>query len=147
MSIAVRRALYGKMAGDTTLTSLLHSPPPTSSQSIYHQQADDAAQTPFVIFQKQAGTPGYAFGARSYDNELWLIKGVVQKSNSGTATASDAVDAISSRLDTLLTDGAITISGKTKLYLRRESDIEYSEQVEGQPRVLHAGGLFRLMYK
>jgi hypothetical protein len=39
MSTAVRRALYGKMAGDTTLNALLASPPSGWSKSIYHQQA------------------------------------------------------------------------------------------------------------
>lgn len=147
MSQAVRRALYGKLAGDSTLTNLLASPPTGYAQNIWHQQAHDAADHPFVIFQKQSGTPRYALGARAYDNELWLVKGVVRKSDSAAQSADDVADAISSRLNALLTDGTISISGSTQLYLRRESDIEYTETSEGQPRILHAGALYRLMYQ
>ena len=55
------------------------------------------------------------------------------------------MDGIASRLNALLTDGALSISGKTQLYLRRESDLpSYSETVDGQ-RYIHAGALFRLV--
>ena len=147
MSQAIRRALYGKMAGDSTLTNLLASPPTGLSKSIFHQQAPDAANAPFVIFNKQAGTPAYSYRNRAYDNELWLIKGVASSATAGTVSVDDAADAISSRLNALLTDGTISISAATQLYLRRESDVEYSEQPEGQPRYVHAGALYRLMYQ
>lgn len=139
MSVAVRRAIYGKLAGDNTLTGLLHTPPTGFSQSIYYQEAPSTAQYPFVIFQKQSGTPTYSLSANAFDNDLWLIKGVDR------STDADPVDAISSRLNALLTDGTLSISGKTQLYLRRELDVEYPETVEDQ-RFLHAGSLYRLVY-
>jgi hypothetical protein len=43
MSTAVRRALYGKLAGDTTLNALLGTPATGYSKSIYHQEAPDGA--------------------------------------------------------------------------------------------------------
>jgi hypothetical protein len=39
MSTAVRRAIYGRMAGDTTLNALLGTPPTGYAKSIYHQEA------------------------------------------------------------------------------------------------------------
>ena len=75
MSTAVRRSLYGKMAGDTTLTNMLGDSPTGYSQAIYYQQAPRGAKYPYVIFNKQAGTPRYTFGSRAYDNDIWLIKG------------------------------------------------------------------------
>lgn len=129
----------GKLAGDTTLNSLLATPPTGRNKSIYHQEAPSGADFPYIIFQKQAGTPRYAFASLAMDNELWLIKGVDEGWN------EDIVDAIASRLDALLTDGSISISGKTKLYLRRESDVEYPE-TSGDQRFLHAGALYRLIY-
>lgn len=142
MSVVIRRAIYGKLAGDTTLTNLLHSPPAGFSQSIYHQIAPEGALFPFVIFAKQSGTPRYALGAKAFDDELWLVKGVDR------STDEDPIDSISSRLDALLTDGALSISGKTQLYLRRDSDVDYSEVPSGSgERVIHSGSLYRLVYQ
>lgn len=139
MSVPIRRALYGKMAGDTTLTALLATPPAGYSKSIYYQQAPEGATYPYVIFNKQAGTPRYALGDRIHDNEIWLIKAVDRSDTADTA------DAIASRLDALLTDGTLSISGNTQLYLRRESDVDYPETVDGA-LYRHAGSNFRLIY-
>jgi hypothetical protein len=142
VSAPIRRALYGKLAGDTTLGALLAQPPSGWSHSIYHQQAPEGAQFPYVIFQKQSGTPAYALGAKAYDEELWLVKGVDRQADGD----ADPVDAISARLDALLTDAALSISGRTQLYLRRISDVEYPE-AHGDQRFLHAGFLLRLVYQ
>lgn len=139
MSVAVRRALYGKLAGDTTLNNLLATPPTGVSKSIYHEQAPEGANFPFVLFSKSSGTPRYAMSALAMDDELWLIKGV---DRSGSA---DTADGIASRLDALLTDGTISISAKTQLYLRRESDVEYGDVADGV-RFKHTGALYRLIY-
>lgn len=144
MSVSTRRAIYGKLAGDTTLNNLLATPPERYSKSIYYEEAPDDADLPYVIFNKQSGVPTYTFkqGHAALDEEIWLVKGV-----DGPTEDADTVDAISDRLDALLTDGSISISGKTQLYLRREgSDIDYPEKVDGQ-RYLHAGSLFRLVYQ
>lgn len=140
MSTAIRRALYGKMAGDSTLTNLLASPPSGFSKSIYFELAPEGAGFPFVTFAKQSSVPAYALKQRAYDNELWLVKAVDRSSTADTA------DAIASRLDALLTDGTISISGRTELYLRRETDTEYLEVVEGD-RVYHTGSSYRLMFE
>lgn len=139
MSVAVRRALYGKMAGDTTLTALLATPPAGVTKSIYHEQAPEGARLPYVIFSKSTGTPSYSLSALNMDNELWLIKGVDRGND------ADTVDGIASRLHALLTDGTISISGKTQLYLRRDSDVEYAEETDGV-QYKHAGALYRLIY-
>lgn len=140
MSVATRRALYGKMAGDSTLTGLLHSPPAGYTKSIFYEQAPAGAQFPYIIFTKQAGTPRYALANRAFDNDVWLIKGVDR------ADTADTADNIASRLDALLTDGTISISGRTQLYLRRESDVDYAEVTDGVT-YRHAGCLFRLVYQ
>ena len=66
MSVAIRRALYGVMAGDTTLNALLGTPPTGFAKSLYYQQAPQGAGFPYIIFQHQAGTPAYAMGERAY---------------------------------------------------------------------------------
>lgn len=139
MSLVTQKALYGKMAGDSTLTNLLASPPTGYSKSIYYEIAPTAATFPYVIFQEQASTPTYSFTAVNFDNEVWTIKGVDR------STSSTIVRGIADRLDALLTDGTISISGKTQRYLRRESGVSYSE-VSGDQRFIHAGHMFRLVF-
>lgn len=142
MSVATRRAIYGKLAGDSTLTSLLGAPATGFSQNVYYQQAPAGATYPLVIFSKQSGTPTYTSktGTAAFDDEVWLVKGI---DRSGTA---DTADAIASRLDALLTDGTLSISGRSQMYLRRESDMDYAETAEGQV-YRHAGSLYRLVHQ
>jgi hypothetical protein len=139
MSVAIRRSLYGKLAADSPLTTQLGTPPAGYSKAIYYQQAPEGSGFPYLIFSKQAGTPRYAIGARAYDSEVWLIKAIDRRDTADTA------DTIASRLEALLTDSTISISGHTQLLLRRESDVDYSEAIDG---VLyrHAGAYFRLIY-
>lgn len=146
MSLAVRRAIYGKLAGDTTLTNLLGSPSPRYTKAIYYQLAPDDAPAsdsgfPYIIFNEQSGTPSYGMASTTVmDNEIWLIKAV------GRGDDADPADNVADRLNVLVTDGTLSIAGKTQLYLRRESDLpSYSETVDGQ-RYIHAGALFRLTY-
>jgi hypothetical protein len=140
VSIAPRRALYGKLAGDVTLNALLATPPPGRSKSIYYQRAPQGALFPYVILSKQAGTPRYALGDRAFDNDVWLVKGVDRNDT------ADTVDAISNRIDVLLTDASLSISGRTQLYLRRVSDVDYPETVDDQT-YLHSGATYRFVYE
>lgn len=141
MSVAIRRAIYGKLAGDTTLTAMLGAAAPGYTKGIYYQQAPAGAGFPYVVFNKQSGVPLYALKSRAFDNDVWLIKGV---DRSDTA---DLVDTIASRLDSLLTDSSLSISGNTLLYLRRAYDAPiYSEVVDGAT-YRHNGSLFRLIYE
>jgi hypothetical protein len=139
MSTAVRRALYGRMAGDTTLNNLLGTPATGFTRAIYHQQAPDEAHFPFVIFQKQSGVPTEAFTDPSaLETDVWMVKGVDRN------TTSDVAEAIAARIQTLLNDATLSISGSTLLYLRRQSDVEYPEVLEGV-QYKHAGALYRLV--
>jgi hypothetical protein len=141
MSTAVRRAIYGRLAGDTTLNGLLATPPTGYSKSIYHDQAPDGATHPFIVFAKNSGTPTDAFSKPgALETDVWLVKAIDKH------TSADNAEAIAARIQTLLNDATLSISGKTHLYLRRQSDVEYPELVSG---VLyrHAGGLYRLVYE
>lgn len=139
MSTAIRRAVYGKLAGDTTLNNLLATPPTGYSKSIYHDEAPPAAQYPFVVFFKQAGTPTEAFGdPDAFDTDVWLVKGVDK------ATSADTVEAVQARVQALLNDTTLSISGATLQYLRRESDVEFAEVRDGVT-YRHAGSQYRLI--
>ena len=76
MSKNIRQALYGKMAGDSTLTAMLGTASAGYAQSIYYQQAPSDAQFPYVVFFQSSGTPNYTFkvgpradGQRAVDDQ------------------------------------------------------------------------------
>jgi hypothetical protein len=129
---ATRRALYERLAGDATLTGLLSVP-----DAIYHQVAPQSAAAPFVLFHKQAGTPGWQFAGAHIQSELWLVKGVDVGPSAGRA------EDIAARLDELLTDAPLTVAGRLLLAVFRDSDIDYSEQ-HGADTWRHCGALFRV---
>lgn len=139
MSTATRRALYGRMAGDTTLNGLLGVPAAGYTKSIYHQQGPQGAGFPFVVFSKSSGVPTEAFGdPDALDTDVWLVKAIDK------AASADTAEAIAARLQALLNDATLSISGATLLYLRRQSDVEYSEVDDGVQYV-HVGSLYRLV--
>ena len=133
---ATRRAIYAKLNGDATLTALLSAP-----TAIYEAKAPRSAAFPLVIFDLYApGADAYTYGGRAYEQDLWIVRGVVK------AGSSDAADDIAAAIDELLTDGALTISGRTQLYLRRERKVKYTES-DGDVDYRHSGGIFRLWTK
>jgi len=137
VSTSVRRAIYGKLAGDTTLNGILGTPPTGYSKSIYHQMAPAGAGFPYVLFQKQSGNPTEAFGDPSaIDTDVWLVKAVDRN------TSADPAEAAAARVIVLLNDAALSISGSVLLYLRRQSDVEYPEEIDGGSDK-HWGSLFR----
>ncbi len=148
---AVRRALYGKMSGDTTLNNLLATPPAGWNKSIWYNHAPDEAKYPFVLFNKQAGTPTYANAAKpAYETDIWLIE-AVDGPDPGDATqtntTADIAEAVSSRLNALLTDGSLSIAGgDAVMWLRRESDTDRQEITDGKTYV-YSGSLYRLIFE
>jgi hypothetical protein len=139
---SIRRALYGKMAGDTTLNNLLATPPQGSSKSIYYAVAPQGASFPYVLFDKSSGVPTYTMqtGTSAMENTIWLIKAVDQ------STSADRAESIDARLTVLLTDATLSISGGTLMYLRRESDVDYPEVTDGV-NYRHVGSLWRLIHQ
>ena len=141
MSNAVRRAVYGKLAGDTTLNNLLGTPATGYSKAIYHNAAPGAAAFPYITFNKQAGTPTEAFSDPSaLETDIWQVKAVDKDTS-----ATDA-EAVAARVQSLLNDATLSISGGTLLYLRRQSDVEFEEVTDGV-RYQHVGALYRLVWE
>lgn len=104
---------------------------------VYRMYAPQTATLPYVVFNEQAGVNDWTFNALGWRSCVYQVKAVGQgHSGSVIATASD-------RLDTILNDVTLSLTGWTCKRLRRESDIEYAEESEG---VLyhHVGGLYRI---
>jgi hypothetical protein len=146
MSTAVRRALYGRLTSNSTLINLLGAPAAGYTQSIYHRQAPAGAAFPFIVFQQSSGIPTETFGpkntiaapvAAAMTSYIWLVKAIDRNAS------ADAAEGIAAQLVTVLNDAPLSISGKSLLYLRKESDVEYAE-IDAGVTYHHVGGLFRL---
>jgi Protein of unknown function (DUF3168) len=136
---ALRRAIYGKLSGDTTLTNLLGAAPDGYTKAIYHGQAPERVAYPLVIFDRQSGVPAETFGdPQALENEIWLVKAIDH------GATADTAEAIADRIAGLLNDAALSVSGGSILYLRRQSDVDYAEIVDGE-LFRHCGSLFRLV--
>ena len=126
----VRAALFDRLTTtDGPLDGLV-------GDRVYHQRAPQGAAFPVVVFAKQSGTPEHAFAGR-LDRELWLVKAV---SKGASAAAAEEIDAA---IDVALHDAPLDIDGHTRLYLRRESDVDYPEY-DGADTYHHVGGHYRL---
>lgn len=132
MSAQVKAALYSTLTGDSTLGALL-----SSGTAVYDALAPVEAVFPYVIFQKAAGTPAYTFAARAFEVEVFTIKGVTKGPSAVRAGQ------IADRIDTLLTDAALSITNGTLMYCRREADLDYPESSLGDV-FRHCGGSYRL---
>lgn len=104
---------------------------------VYRMQAPQGSVEPYVVFQEQAGVDSYTFNARDARSLVYLVK-VVDVGPSGLRAAQAA-----ERVDFLLTDKALTVTNWNNLRLRRESDVEYTENDNGKT-YQHIGALFRV---
>lgn len=104
---------------------------------VYRMQAPQGSVEPYVVYQQLAGVDSYTFNARDARSLVYLVK-VVDVGPSGLRAAQAA-----ERIDVLLTDKGLSLSGFTNLRLRRESDVEYTE-VDNGKTYQHYGALFRV---
>lgn len=102
---------------------------------VHEQVAARAATEPYVVFNQQSGDDRYAFKARSWRELVYQVK-AVDKGGSGKRAGE-----IASRVDVLLTDQPLTITGFTHMLTRRMSDVDYPEDIGGE-MYRHSGGLF-----
>lgn len=128
----VREALYGLLTADLELTGLLSAP-----GAVHHRKAPATTGTPFVIFHRQAGRPAWTWRTR-VDEDVWLVKAVAR---GGSASVAEQID---ERVDVLLTDAALAISGRRLLAVRRDTAVEYGE-ADGAETYHHVGGLYRVV--
>lgn len=130
----VDTALYSRLQNDLGTAGTLYA---LGCTGVYRQIAPQGSVEPYVVFQQQAGTDSYNFSARDARTLLYLVK-AVDASTSGLRAAQMA-----ERIDTLLTDKPLTLTGWTNIRLRRESDVEYIETDAGKT-YQHYGALYRI---
>lgn len=148
-STAIRRLIYGRLAGAGTITSALGVAAAGYSQNIYDDLAPESAGFPYIIIGKSSpgvpiaegfGTPGEGFS--KLESDLWLIKVV------DINTSADNAEMIAGRVQVLLNDwcpGTASLNAGTVQYLRWESNVGFTEQDSGQI-YRHAGSLYRIQH-
>lgn len=130
----VRDALYDRLAATGALTALL-----ATSTSIFHKVAPLNAALPYVVFHKSSGYPTWALSpAKRIETDVWVVKGVARQASAGAA------EDIAEQIEVSLNDADLTITGRTHLYLRKDSDVDYGEP-NGTETYHHCGAMYRLV--
>ncbi len=127
----LREALYEHMAADTALLAL-------ATGGIHHQEASQDARPPYVLFEQVAGARQWTYGGPAMKDLRWVFEGVCMDGDAGPA------EDIAARLETVLTDAALSIDGAGLLYLRPVSDVEYPRR-DGADRYYHSGAIYRVV--
>ena len=129
----VRAAIYARLSGDATLTGLLAAP-----GNIFHSIGPQTAAFPLIVFNEAAGTRVLQFAGAHIKNDLWQVKAIAAGSS-----ATPAED-IAARVDVLLDNAVLAITGREHLYLRNESDIPAYPEQDGAESFWHVGAYYRL---
>lgn len=128
---SVDTALYARLTGDTGAGGVM-----TKATGVYRHVAPAGAVLPFVIFAKQTEQDDYSQSGKRVRDLTYLVKAV----DDPNANNGGAID---ERIDSILTDHVLTVSGATNDYLRRVSGVDYVEVVDGIV-YRHCGGLYEL---
>jgi hypothetical protein len=129
----VRAAIFARLAGDATLTGLLAAP-----GNIFHSIGPQTAAFPLIVFNQAAGTRILQFAGAHVQNDVWQVKAICRGSS-----ATPAED-IAARVDVLLDNAVLAITGRDHLYLRNESAIPTYPEQDGAESYWHCGSLYRL---
>lgn len=128
----IDNALVAKLGADSTLLAL-------APNGVYVDEAPAGAKR-FVIVSLIAGNDVGQFGGRAYEDTLYLVKAVMLSSAGGDVKGAAA------RIDALLEDGSLTVSGYSLMTMHREERIRSTEVDEVDPSIRwqHRGGRYRV---
>lgn len=130
---ATKTALVSALAADSTLTGLLNA----GTAGIYDSHAPQGATPPYVVFQRMSGVPARVFGRAAWDAQVWAVKGITTGGSRVTGGS------IAARVDAVLDEQTLTISGASNMACQRIADIEYPEDDNGV-QYHHIGGQYKL---
>lgn len=132
---ALEVALFGRLGADATLVALLGA-----ATEIYPDRAGRSVVFPYIVYTLQPGsTDEYTYGRRAYEELDYLIKAV------DAGVDSTAADAIMERVDALLTNQALTVTGYTLGRAHRLGRVNYPETADAGDQYVHRGGIWRFM--
>jgi len=129
---ALNAALSAKLRGGTALTALL-----AGTTSVYHMEAPDNAALDYVVFSAQGGGDTNDTANR-VKNLVYYIRGYSDDS----AARAGSIDA---KIDALIHNSTLTVSGWANIWCAREEDIETVEDYPNGVHIWGAGGMYRIM--
>src|SRR6476469_4160692 len=126
----IENAVIALLGSDATLLALVPN-------GVYYDEAPPGA-TRFVIVSIVDENDVPMFSGRAFEDALLLVKAVMLSTDGGDIKAASA------RIDALLDQQALTVSGYATVMMRRESRIRLTEvdDVDQSIRWLHRGGRY-----
>jgi hypothetical protein len=125
---ALETALYARLSGDATLTSL-------APGGVWRGMAPVGTTGVWIIFNQISSVDAYTLADRATTTHNYLIKAIAPGES-----ATPAWDA-ANRIDALLTDQSLTVDGVAAMSVRRERIMTMSE-ADGGEQYQHAGGYY-----
>ncbi len=129
----VDAAIIAKLVGDATLMAIL-------TDGVWVDVAA-SGKTRHCVVSQVAHHDEYVFDGRVVETFLYLIKAVIQTTSGADPKAAAA------RIDVLLQDVPLTMTGYGHLLTRREERVRYTEVDEANPdlRWSHRGGRYQVV--
>lgn len=129
----IDNAVIAKLGADATLLAL-------APNGVFYAEAPPGS-TRFVIVSLVDEDDVLMFGGRAFENALYLVKAVM------LSTAGGDIKAAAARIDTLLHEQPLTVSGYSVTTMRRESRERATEVDDVDPalRWQHRGGIYRVV--
>ena len=126
----INSAIYSKLSAGTALTTLL------GGTAIYHLQAPDNANLPYVVFSHAAG------GAdnRTPKERENVIEFVRAYSNTSPAHAGS----INTQVRNILHKQSVTVSGYANFWLQKEEHFENIDNLPSGQKVWMQGDYYRI---
>lgn len=135
----IAQAIYDVLAADTTLTSL-------ATGGIHHAPVPIGTPVPCVVIQKITGDREWTLRRAAIRDYTYDVKGITDAGAGTPAEFADRIgigDQIAERLEALLNDAALNVSGWILMVCRHEAEIDYQEQ-QASRVLLHRGGSFMI---
>lgn len=131
----VDAAVFSALSNDAQLTTL-------APGGVYRDVAPQKVSQPFVIVQQMDHADNYQLGReRSYERLVYMVK-AVERSDS-----SSGVIAAANRIETLLQNASLSMSGYALMLIERTERLRYVEISEENKdiRYQHCGGLYEVV--
>jgi len=127
-------AISARLLGDATLMALM-------PDGVFFDEAAQNAQK-FVLISLLDEHDEPIFGARGYEDALYLVKAVALSSSGANVKAAAA------RIDALLEDQPLTVAGYTWMTVHRETRVRMAEVDDVDPSIRwqHRGGHYRVQF-
>lgn len=126
-------AIVNKLRGDVTLAGL--------TGGIWLDKGPTGSRQ-HVIVSLAVGLDIRMFGARAFEEPLYLVKAVEHSS-----VTPHHIDAAAARIDALLDYGTLTITGYAFKAMFRDEPVAYTENDDRDPSIswIHAGGRYQVI--